>query len=180
MRKAHRRGESVRATTGKAPGGKALEREGICNRFDISDDVDDRTAGLTSRVAVAGTVVRDEANAVLERERDVPVERLAGGRRAVVEEDRTAVRVSGDVDGERPAVRRGDGEFVQACNPRVRSRIARPSLRPPRRVRRPCNRSLSEGHFFRMRPLLMLSALALILCSIALADTRPPATDAQV
>src|SRR5437870_1564301 len=112
MRKARSRGESVRAATGKAPGPKALEREGICNRFNISDHVDDRTAGVTSRVAVARTVVRDEADAVLKRERDVRVERPAGGRRAVVEEDRTARGIAGVVDSERALVRCFDRQLA--------------------------------------------------------------------
>src|SRR5438034_9670667 len=122
IRKARRRGESVRTTTGKAPGRKALEREGICNPLNISDDVEDRTAGVASRVAVAGTVVRDEADTVLERERDVRVEWLAGGRRAVVVEDRTAVGGACVVHRDRTAVRRGDGELVHRAS-RRRTRV---------------------------------------------------------
>jgi hypothetical protein len=69
-------------------------------------------SGVPRRIAVAGTVVREQTDALLPRHLDVLVERHTGSGRSVVEENRTAVRVTRVVHRERAAVRRPDRQLL--------------------------------------------------------------------
>ena len=70
---------------GDAPGREALEAERVGDRLDVADDGGDRAAAVARRVAVAGAVVADQADA---------------GRRPAVVEDTGAGRAVVDDHGE--------------------------------------------------------------------------------
>ena len=111
VRETGRRRERVRTATREPPGGEPLEPERVCDRLDVRHDIGNRAVRAPCRVAVAGTVVREQADALLPREPDVLVERHAGRGRAVVEQDGTAGRVAGVVHRQRAPVRRPDRQL---------------------------------------------------------------------
>jgi hypothetical protein len=112
VRKAGGRRERMQAATREAPRGEVLQPQCIRNRLDVLHDIGDNAFRVPRRIAVAGTVVREQADALLPRHPDVLVERHTGSGRSVVEENRTAVRVTRVVHRERAAVRRPDRQLL--------------------------------------------------------------------
>ena len=104
----------MRPAAGVAPGREAIDAELVEQLRDVRGGVRDRAAGLGRGAGVAGAVVADQADpaspgVVGERRVEPP-----GGRRAVVDDDRDAVRIALVVDVQRPAVGETDVELAHS------------------------------------------------------------------
>ena len=101
--------ERVRAAARPAGEPEAVEAELVGDRDEVRDRVHDSAAVEPRRAAVAGAVVRDEADAELLVELLVRPALQPAARRPVHAHDRKAVRVAPDGERDRAAVSRLQG-----------------------------------------------------------------------
>ncbi len=100
--------EHVRAATRDPPGREPLQPESVGDRGDVGGAIGHDASACARRAAVAGPVVADEPDPLLECQIDVRVVLEARHRRSVVHDDREPRRVARFVHLERAPVRRLD------------------------------------------------------------------------
>src|SRR5581483_10987253 len=109
-----RAGEGMRAAAGVAPRREPVGSEGVEHVGYVGCDVTHRAAEVRVGTAVAGAVEADQADPLRARVLDVVRVEPATRGRAVVEDDREALRIAVVVDVERPPVRQRDVELAHS------------------------------------------------------------------